>query len=162
MFSKRELSMELSRESQAAADVVNMQKRASVAAAKATSMSDLIKNRDVINVICGEDEAELSRLRKLLKEEKQQHTTTRRAKDQLEADLTAKTNMVEAQTNTIASLQAKIMQLQKEQKQVCDSLTHPCTTLTLTYSCSLRRLWMKHYCSINLTKRSNNSVIVQI
>ena len=55
MFSKRELSVALSRESQAAADVVNMQKRASVAAAKATSMSDLIKNRDVINVICGEE-----------------------------------------------------------------------------------------------------------
>ena len=59
MCSKRELEVETSREKTEAAAVVKMQERASTAAAKATSMSDLLKNRDVINVICGEDETEL-------------------------------------------------------------------------------------------------------
>ena len=117
MCSKRELEVETSREKTEAAAVVKMQERASTAAAKATSMSDLLKNRDVINVICGEDEAELWEVRKMLCEENQQHGKTRRAKDQLEQDLVLKNNTMEAQTRTLAALQAKMTQLENTKKE---------------------------------------------
>ena len=168
MCSKRELQQLSRSKKHEAAAAVNMQKRASTAAASATSMSDLLNNRDVINVICGEDEAELIRVRKMLREEKQQHSKTRRAKGQLEEDCASKSKMVETQAMTIASLQSKIMQLENEKKRVrilthTHSHTHTLThshTHTLTHS--LCRLWKKLCNTINVTKRNEAGAIAMI
>ena len=116
--------MEISREKKEVEAVAKMQKRVSTAAAKTTSMSDLLKNRDVINVMCGEDEAELLRVRKMLREEKQLHSQTRCAKDQLEENLSAARDLSEAQRSKIVCLQTKIAQLEKEKQQVIVMHTH--------------------------------------
>ena len=68
---------------------MKQEQRASAAAAEATSMSDLLRNRDVIDIICADDETELNRLRKLLRAEKQAVTKAKQKQEQLQMALDA-------------------------------------------------------------------------
>ena len=118
-YSQRELSVAVNRKKNEAEAAVNLEYRASVAAAEAGSVSELLGNRDVMTLFCGEGQAELNRLQKLLREEKQEHEKTKRAHDQLTAKVERLTCENDNLNHKLIKLQTDIDKIERVHAQVC-------------------------------------------
>ena len=112
--------------------IAKQNERASVAAAEATSLSDLLQNRDVMHVICGPEDHEINNLRKLLR-------SARHEANQAQVAVDAIRSQISTQQQKIQSLQHQISQLQHVKTQVSDAyiiFSHTAHVHT-THICSL-------------------------
>ena len=120
---ERELSVAVAQKKQEIVATIKQKERASAAAAEATSMSDLLQNRDVIDIICADDETELNRLTKLLRSEKQEVAKAKRKQEQLQEALNTSRMQNNAQSEQVTQLQRQIQQLEHTTTQVLPHIT---------------------------------------
>ena len=92
--------------------------RASAAAASATSVVELLRNDDVINLFCAEDQAELNNLKRRLRELQKAHDQTKRDNQLLGARVAELEKIVHKRDITINLLRGKIQRIERLHEQV--------------------------------------------